>query len=193
MSPRWRWITFAVLTAAFVGLAVVFVTRFGTDPSLSPSPLIGKPAPEVTVEVIEGGGPLTLGELRGKVAVVNFWAPWCVPCREEHGVLVEAAERYGPSGVEVLGIVYQSRLDDVIGFLDELGRGYPVAMDEGSRATILFGVRGVPETFFVDRDGTVVAKVTGPLDRALITSTLEAILRGDPVESRRTGEVQREP
>lgn len=166
-------------TIAVVALAVVFASRFGSDPTLAPSPLIGKPAPGILVEQIEGGGPLTLADLEGSVVVVNFWAPWCIPCRDEHPVLLAATEAYGPSGVTILGIAYDSREDDVIEYLDELGRGYPVAMDPGSRAAISFGVRGVPETFFIDRSGVVVAKVTGPIDGPILTSTLDSILAGE--------------
>jgi len=116
------------------------------------------------------------------VVVVNFWAPWCVPCREEHAVLIAAAEQYA-GAVTVLGIAYESDLDDVQAFLDELGRAYPVAMDDHSRAAINFGVRGVPETFFIDREGIVVGKVSGPVDAAIMTATLDAILIGESLTS----------
>jgi len=182
MRRPWMWLGATIGLVVIIGAAVVFASRFGTDPTLAPSPLIGKTAPEVSMTLIEGGGPLTLADLEGSVVVVNFWAPWCIPCREEHAVLLEAAAAYGSAGVTVLGLAYESRLDDVIAFLDELGRGYPVAMDDRSRAAIAFGVRGVPETFFIDRSGMIVGKVSGPIDWALMSSTLDAILIGESLQ-----------
>lgn len=193
MKTRTRVIIVSVAGLVTVVLAVAFGARFGSDPRLSPSPLIGKPAPAITLSLVDSDSSLSLADLTGNILVVNFWAPWCVPCRAEHADLIELAAGYDSFGVSVVGIVYQSRLSDVINFLDELGRGYPVGMDDRSRAAIGFGIRGVPETFFVDRDGTVVAKITGPINLELAAATLDRIIVGDPVESTKTGEVQTAP
>ena len=176
MNRRWWWLLWGGGAVVVAVIAVVFASRFGTDPRLGPSPLVGQPAPEIAVTSIDDGTTMTLADFDGSIVVVNFWAPWCVPCRAEHAVLVAAAEQYAPSGVVVLGLTYQSDLDDVHAFLDELGRGYAVAMDDRSRAAISFGVRGVPETFFIDRDGVVVGKVSGAVDAALMSATLDSIL-----------------
>ncbi len=178
MRRTWMWVGVTVGIVVVIGAAVVFSSRFGTDPSLGPSPLVGKPAPFFSATAIEGSQPVTLADFAGDVLVVNFWAPWCVPCREEHAVLVAAASAYASADVTVLGLAYESELDDVIAFLDELGSSYPIAMDDRSRAAIAFGVRGVPETFFVDRNGIIVGKVSGAVNAAVMTSTLDAILVG---------------
>ena len=193
MSSRARLLVISAASLIAVVLAVVFSTRFGADPRLSPSPLIGNPVPDVTLDLVESDDSLRLVDLEGQILVVNFWAPWCVPCRAEHADLLALADGYEELGVSVVGAVYQSREDDVVAFLDELGRGYAVGMDDRSRAAIGFGVRGVPETYFVDRDGTVVAKITGPISLGLATATLDRIILGEPVESSRTGDVQTEP
>ena len=193
MSNRARLLVISAVSLIAVVLAVVFSTRFGADPRLSPSPLIGNPVPDVTLDLVESDDSLRLRDLAGQILVVNFWAPWCVPCRAEHSDLLALADGFEDLGVSVVGAVYQSRQDDVVAFLDELGRGYPVGMDDRSRAAIGFGVRGVPETYFVDRDGTVVAKITGPISLGLATATLDRIILGEPVESARTGEVQTQP
>lgn len=176
------WLGWTLGGVAIIVVAVVFASRFGVDPRLSPSPLVGKPAPAITVSAIEDAAPITLADFEGSVLVVNFWAPWCVPCRAEHAILVETAEQYAASGVVVFGIAYESELDDVHAFLNELGQAYPVAMDERSRAAIAFGVRGVPETFFIDRNGVVVGKVSGAVDWAVVTATLDSILVGESVQ-----------
>lgn len=181
------------VSLAAIVLAVVFASRFGADPRLSPSPLIGKPVPAVTLDLVESDEQISLTDLQGDIVVLNFWAPWCVPCREEHGVLLSIAREYEEFGVRVLGATYQSTEESVIDFLDELGRGYPVGMDDRSRAAISFGLRGVPETFFVDRDGTVVAKVTGPVNLALAELTLDRIILGLDPESATTGTVAPSP
>ena len=178
MSSRMRIALISTVAIITVVLAVVFASRFGQDPRLSPSPLIGRPAPDNVLDVVESDATLSLGELRGDIVLVNFWAPWCVPCRYEHPDLLRIVDEYGGFGVSVVGITYQSTEDAVIEYLDELGRGYPVVMDDRSRAAIEFGVRGVPETFFVDRDGIVVAKVAGPIDYALASATLDRIIVG---------------
>lgn len=188
-SPsRWPRRLALLVLAVLIGIAATFGTRFGTDPGVVDSPLIGRPAPNITLPLLEGGGDLSLTGLRGQVVVVNFWASWCVPCREEHPDLVTAAQRYRDQDVTFLGVVYQDQPDQAIAFLDELGRGYDHLTDPGSRAAIDFGVFGVPETFFIDRQGTVVAKVIGTSDLALLSSTIETILAGrDPASVTRDG------
>lgn len=178
---------------ATVALTVAFGSRFGVDPQLSASPLIGKPVPDAVVTMVPDGEPLALRDLAGEIVVVNFWAPWCLPCRDEHPELIAVADRFREAGVRVLGIAYQSDYGHIIQYLDELGWGYDVATDERSRAAIGFGIRGVPETFFVDRNGDVVAKITGPVNRELMSATIERIIVGAPVDSGTTGTVQPAP
>lgn len=182
--PRWLALGGVVVTIA---VAAAFGTRFGTDPTTVDSPLIGRPAPDVTLPYLERDGQLALADLRGQVVVVNFWASWCVPCREEHADLVAAAAAYEHRGVTFIGIVYQDRREQAIGFLDELGRGYDHLEDPGSRAAIAFGLFGIPETFFIDTDGVVAAKVLGKTDYPTLSATLDAVLVGEQPGSKTGG------
>ncbi len=179
-----------------VGIGALFGSRLTVDPTLVESPLIGRPVPDLTLPALEGPGEVSLAALRGEVVVVNFWASWCVACREEHAALVGAAEQYRDAGVTVVGIDYQDSTSAAVGFLDELGRGgenYRYVTDVGSRAALEFGLFGVPETFVVDRDGTIVAKITGPTTYSLLAGTLDAVIAGERPGARTGGAVQPAP
>lgn len=188
---RLIWVVMGVGLAVVV-LGVVFAGRFGSDPTVTASPLIGTPAPEVTVAAFDGEGVVDLADYRGDIVVVNFWASWCLGCRQEHAALVAAADQYRDLGVTFIGINYQDGAGPAGAFLDDLGRGdgYVYATDDGSRTAFEFGVLGLPETFFIDRDGTVVAKVSGPVSYELLSRTLDAILLGRGVDSVTTGDVE---
>lgn len=194
MKIRGTTVAAVALAVGAVALTVAFASRFGVDPRLGGSPLIGKPVPDVAVTVVPDDRSMSLRDLGGEIVVVNFWAPWCLPCRDEHPHLVATAQRYRDSGVRVLGITYQSDYGHVVQYLDELGWGFDVAMDDRSRAAIGFGIRGVPETFFIDRDGTVAAKITGPVNLEIMTDTIDRMLIGEPVDAgTTTGTVQPAP
>lgn len=175
--PWGRWVAVGVV-AAVILVAAAFAGRFGTDPKLVGSPLIGQPVPDLRLPFLEREGELSLRDLRRQVLVVNFWASWCVACKEEHDDLILAAHRFRDRGVRFVGVVYQDRPENAIRWLDEMGRGYDQLLDPGSKAAIDFGVFRVPETFFVDRDGTIVGKVTGASNFELLATTLEQVLAG---------------
>lgn len=181
-----------VVAAASLVLAVALGSRFGSDPGLSDSPLIGRPAPVVTLPSLRGDGDISLENYLGQIVVVNFWASWCVPCRSEHDSLLSTASAFENSGVQFVGIVYQDEPDAAREFLDELGWGedYEYVTDPGSRAAIGFGLFGVPETFFIDERGVVVSKITGESDSVLLGTTLDRILRGETPGQQTTGTIQ---
>jgi len=181
-----------------VGLLVivfgaVFAGRFNRDPGMVASPMIGRMAPAVAMPYLERDGELALADLRGDIVVVNFWASWCIGCRTEHEALAAAAAAYVGSDISFVGILHQDRPGAGIGFLDEVGRSeqFDYVIDQGSRAGIGFGVLGLPQTFFLDRSGTIVGQVNGPVDYGVLVNTLDAILLGrtiDPVTE--TGELE---
>lgn len=194
-SSRLVRVAVLLLAGGSAVLAVVFASRFGTDPRLVTSPLIGQPVPGVGLPYLETQGQLDLDQIRGHVVVVNFWAPWCIPCCAEHNELVATAAAYEPADVRFVGVVYQAQPEDAINFLDELGRGddYVYVTDPGSQAAIAFGVFGVPETFFVDRDGVIVGKITGPSNALFLGSTIDQVLRGERPSHLTAGTIQSGP
>lgn len=158
-----------------IPLVVVLAIGFQHDPRQIDSPLVGKPAPEFSLLPVEGTDPVSLTALRGKPAVVNFWATWCVPCKQEHPALVQVARMFGDK-VSFLGVVYQDEPARIRTWLGQSGSAYPTLVDEGSRAAIAFGVYGVPETFVVDAAGTIVHKFTGPVDPNELVDLLNGLL-----------------
>jgi cytochrome c biogenesis protein CcmG, thiol:disulfide interchange protein DsbE len=151
---------------------VLLGAALGRDPYAVVSPLVGQPAPDFTLPAVDGTTPVELAGLRGKPVVLNFWATWCVPCLEEHEVLAEAARTLG-SDVAFVGVVYADEEAAVRRYLARHGQAYPAVLDDGGRAAIAYGVTGVPESFFIDAAGTIVAKTEGALDRGSLERYLE--------------------
>ena len=174
-------------------LGAVFGSRFGKDPRLVESPLIGKPAPDAVLPYLEQDGELTLSELRGQIVVLNFWASWCLSCRFEHDDLLATAMAYASKDVQFIGVDFQDENDDAIAFLNELGRGYPNVVDVDSRLGVELGVYGIPETFFIDREGIVVAKISGESNANALGAVLDDILAGREPGSLETGSIQPAP
>jgi len=146
------------------------------DPHTIPSPLPGKPAPEFALQTLAGDS-LRLDDLKGQVVLVNFWASWCLACRAEHPVLVEAAKRY--QGLRVVGVIYEDSRDNARAWIAERGGDWPNLLDAGSHTAIKYGLFGVPETFFIGRDGRILYKQIGPVDQGVIDRWVPKLLAAD--------------
>jgi len=160
-----------------VPLLLLFLFSFGNDPHAVRSPLIGRDAPPFTLASVEDGSPVSLASLRGKPVVVNFWATWCEPCKQEHGVLTGGAMMYRDQ-VQFVGVVYEDEKPKIDAFLQRYGSGYPALLDDGGKTAIAYGVTGVPETFFIDASGKVVSKYNGPLSPDLLRAHVMPLLEG---------------
>lgn len=158
----------------FFGLAALFLVQLesGRDVSAIPSVLIGQPAPETSLPPLEGMAlpGIESKNFAGKVTLVNVWASWCAPCREEHPTLLALSmdRRFG-----IAGLNYKDKPENARRFLGNLGTPFgAIGVDESGRAAIDWGVYGVPETFLVGKDGKVIYKHVGPLTEQAVLEKL---------------------
>jgi len=149
-----------------------------------PSKLVGRPAPDFSLPLYqryqkEYGTTFKLSEHKGTPMVINFWASWCNPCFEEAPLLQAAYTRFHDKGVLFLGVQTQDRghYDAGRKFISRFGYTFPVGMDNDSAIGVDYALFGVPETFFVDRQGTIVYKQVGPVTQSVMTKEIEAILQ----------------
>lgn len=158
-----------------VPLVLLLVSGFGRDPSAIRSPLVDRAAPGFTLRTLNGR-QISLTSLRGRPVVVNFWASWCLSCKDEHRYLREAVQAYAPRGVTFLGIIYQDSASGAQAFLRQRGGGWPALQDPGSHTAIDYGVTGVPETYFIDSHGIVRAMSRGPVTPDLLVRDISPLL-----------------
>ncbi len=167
-----RYALFALPLIALVALIAVFAFSIDRDSSLVRSVLIDKPAPQFTLAPVEGLDVpgFDTAALKGEPTLVNVFASWCIPCRDEHPLL-EAIK--AETGIRLYGINHSDVPENARAFLAELGNPYDaVGADRDRRVSIDWGVYGVPETFLVDATGTIVYKHVGPLTPAAIENEL---------------------
>lgn len=177
MSPLVRALLAAAVAAGLLAALGFGLTR---NPTVLESELVGSSAPPFELTGIDGA-PVTLdGYRQGRPAVINFWASWCVECKKEHPLLMEAHSRYGEQ-VAFVGVVFQDSAANASRFLVDMGDvpagSYPNLLDPGSRTAIDYGVYGVPETFFVDRNGRIVSKRIGRVTPDLLEQELRRLVQ----------------
>lgn len=155
-ARRGLWIAVAVGVPVALLIAVL-ATRQPAQTRIGDSPLVGKAAPQVEATTIDGE-QFRLSDTRGRWVLVNFFATWCVPCRLEHGDLIQISQR---GDVAVVGVVYSDSVQAVKEFRAKEGGDWPMLDDPRGRVALDFGVAGVPESYLLDPEGTIVAKVLG--------------------------------
>ena len=168
-----RIVLFALPLVGLVALFGVFAVSLNRDPKFVASVLINKPAPDFALPPVAGTGApgFDTDALKGHVSVVNVFASWCVPCRDEHPLLMALKDQVG---VPIYGINQKDQADNAKAFLVELGDPYAaIGADSNGRASIDWGVYGVPETFVVNAKGIITAKIVGPLSPQSIEQSLK--------------------
>jgi cytochrome c biogenesis protein CcmG/thiol:disulfide interchange protein DsbE len=169
-----RTVLFVGVIIAAVLLGVLFL-GLGKNPNEIRSPLIGRPAPAFALREVGTGRTVDLTQLKGTPVVLNFWATWCGPCWEEHPVLVANAKMQ--PNVRFLGVVFQDSEEKINNFLQQRGSSYPTVVDDRGQTAMAYGVGGVPETFFLDANGVIVAKFSGPMSSDILQENLRKVLR----------------
>ena len=172
-APGRHRIAVTIPLLVFVAIAIFLAIGLTLNPREVPSPLIGKSVPAFSLPPVLGRKlGLSDKDLKGEVSVVNVFASWCVPCRQEHPLIRRLARE-----VPVHGLNYKDRPEDAARWLDELGDPYTrTGADLDGRVGIDWGVYGVPETFIIDRDGRVAYKQIGPITPRILDEKLMPLI-----------------
>lgn len=165
---KWQ---FFVPLALFMAMAGFLFRGLVLDPSHIPSPLIDQPAPEFKLEQLAGNGAVFNSlDMQGQVWMLNIWASWCTACLDEHPLFVALADR---QLLPIVGLNYKDKADDAEGWLARFGNPYSViAADTLGKVGIDWGVYGVPETFVIDKSGTIRYKHIGPVDQQTLDDVI---------------------
>ena len=134
-----------------------------------------EPARDFTL-ALHDGRAIALSDLRGKVVLVDFWASWCAPCRQEAPVLEQSYQEYADADVEFVGVNIWDLPDNAATYVEDFGISYPNGVDADGIIAIDYGVKGIPEKFFIDRDGVVRQKFVGPIRPDKLKETLDQLL-----------------
>ena len=161
-----------------VAVAAVFAGFYSVrhSHSVGPAGVKHRPAPDFTLSRIDGGD-LRLSSYRGKVVLLDFWATWCVPCREETPHFVELQRKYGDLGLQIIGVSMDDSTDPVHTFYQQFHINYPVVMGTADVGAAYGGVLGLPIAFLIDRDGRIYAKHMGAMDAAVVEAEVSRLLQ----------------
>ncbi len=179
---RRRILIFSVVSLLNVGLLALLLTQLLTPaPNAGSDPLVGHPAPNFSLAMLSPDTrkpALSLSNFKGKPVVLNFWASWCAPCKEEVPLLESTWKQVQAQGKDVifLGIDYQDSNNDAISFLQLYGITYPIVLDADGSVALKFSVISLPQTIFINRDGTVMSRVSRELTAQVLSSNLQLIM-----------------
>jgi cytochrome c biogenesis protein CcmG/thiol:disulfide interchange protein DsbE len=174
LSPTW-------LAVGVIALVVAALLSYGLIAKPVEPPQVGSPVPDFQLTALDRAqaqpaSVMNLSEQRGKVAVVNFFASWCAPCRQEAADLEQTWREYREQGVQFFGIAYKDADSRAQSFLDEFDVTYPAAVERTNSTARAYGVTGVPETFIIDQQGLLVRHILGPISQAELSLELDRLL-----------------
>ena len=179
---RRRMFFFCAVSLLNVGLLVFLETQLLTPaPKSTSDPLVGHPAPNFSLAIpgsSTGKSELSLSDFKGKPIVLNFWASWCAPCKEELPLLENTWKRMQAQGKDVifLGIDFEETNSTAISFLRQNNVTYPAVLDANGSVALKYGITSLPDTIFIDRNGTVISKVSREITAQALSSNLQLIL-----------------
>jgi cytochrome c biogenesis protein CcmG/thiol:disulfide interchange protein DsbE len=168
LSPAW-------IAAGVISLIVLALLGYGLLANPSEPPQVGGPVPGFQLAALDGSS-MNLEAQQGRVVVVNFFASWCNPCRQEAAALEQNWRDYQDRGVQFFGIAYKDADSKAQAFLDEFGVSYPSTVEPGNRTARAYGVTGVPETFVIDQQGLLVRHFLGPITQAQLSQDIDQLL-----------------
>lgn len=170
-----RWLRFIVVVG-IAALVVVLALSFRHDPRDLRTGTIGKPAAAFTLQKLDATGPMTVTPGDGRVVVINFFASWCIPCKQENPALVRMYERYRASpDVVFVGVLYQDSRDAGLRYVRDNGVTWPTVSDDEGRVAFSFGVFGIPETYFIGADGIIAGRHIGPIDEQTLATGIDSL------------------
>jgi peroxiredoxin len=175
---HWNWVSGLILLLGALWVGVSADHTSGSTQGLTPLPRQGFLAPDFTLNTLQGES-ITLSELRGKAVMVNFWASWCGPCRQEMPDIEEVALDYQDQDLVILAVnaTQQDRLDAVIEFVDTYNLTFPILTDDDGSTIRTYQIAAFPTTFFIGRDGMIQEVVIGgPMAEALLRTRVDALL-----------------
>lgn len=179
---RRRILIFSVVSLLNVGLLALILTQLLTPaPHVVSDPLVGHPAPDFSLAMLRldtTKSALSLSNFKGKPVVLNFWASWCAPCKEEAPLLENTWKQVQAQGKDlvILGIDFQDSKNDSLSFLQSYSITYPTALDADGSVASKYGITSLPQTIFINRDGTVTGKVARELTAQALSSGIQSIL-----------------
>jgi len=180
MSRLRRWLLLTGVVAGVAAVTLLLAVGLRSGDSQAASPLQGRAAPDFTLPGLDGGPhtAVRLSSLRGQVVVVNFWASWCTECHTEQAALNQTWQRFRNAGVVMVGVNFQDAAGDARDYAARVGASYPLVVDRSSRTALDYGLRGIPETFVVDRHGALVHRLIGPVTADRLAGLISPLLDG---------------
>ncbi len=176
MNNRKRWLQLLVL-AAFILVVGYTVgnSLFSPDKDVTSSALVGQPAPDFSLYSLDGQ-VVSVADYIGKPVMINFWASWCEPCRNEMPLLDKKAQQYAAQGLTVLAVNLGESEKTVEGFRDEYDLSFPILLDNDDKVSAQYAIEPIPSTFFIDRNGFVKNVYIGELDEQSAEENIQSIL-----------------